>query len=561
MKSILLFITLLTFSATIIPVHINAADVDKKEPKKAIKVAPAAPNFSDAERQAELAARRQRVGQEMVDNSMLILMSADSKIYANDVDFYYRQENNLYYLTGLRQNGITLIMTKNNGEVRETLFLQKRNARFETWNGRMYSNEDATRISGITNIVDAKEAGKVLTAVRLKLKFTSEDGNFAMINPPDIVYLVQGNRKEYEKETEMAKEIDEKYQVRNASPIFAKLRQIKSPYEIRMMQHSVDITSEALMRSMGMIGRANFEYEVQAEVEYTFRRRNADYWGYPSIVGCGPNATTLHYVTSQGAIKKGDLMLMDVGAEYDYYTADVTRTFPVNGKFTKEQAEIYQIVYDAQEAAARELKPGSTFGAASTAALEVVKERLFKLGLITDKNSNQYRLWYLHGLGHWLGMNVHDVGNYNVPLKEGMIMTNEPGIYFREDALDYLPDTPEYNEFKKKVQPVFEKYKNIGVRIEDDLLITKDGVEWMTKDLPRTIEDVESFMSLAKKEMDRYAMRETSPTTNYAMINLNKKPFDLNKKIGFDYDFRVLSGNTMRGGWVTSTKTHEIHSH
>ena len=189
------------------------------------------------------------------------------------------------------------------------------------------------------------------------------------------------------------------------------------------MQHAIDITSEALMRSMGMIGKANWEYEVHAEVDYTFRRRNADYWGYPSIVGCGGNATTLHYVESQGAVKKGDLMLMDVGAEYDHYTADVTRTFPVNGKFSKEQAEIYQIVYDAQEAAAKTIKPGARFGEPASAALGEIKNGLAKLGLITAPDAkfqadfngrtveiDQYRLWYMHGWGHWLGMNVHDVG-------------------------------------------------------------------------------------------------------------------------------------------------------
>ena len=162
---------------------------------------------------------------------------------------------------------------------------------------------------------------------------------------------------EFGRESEFSKSLSG-YKIENARPIVDNLRHIKSPYEIKLMQHAIDITTEAQMRSMGMVGRAKYEYEVQAEVEYTFRRRNADYWGYPSIVGCGPNATTLHYVESQGEIKKGDLMLMDVGAEYDHYTADVTRTYPVNGKFSKEQAEIYRIVYDAQEAAAKASRPG-----------------------------------------------------------------------------------------------------------------------------------------------------------------------------------------------------------
>jgi Xaa-Pro aminopeptidase len=266
-----------------------------------------------------------------------------------------------------------------------------------------------------------------------------------------------------------------------------------------MLQHAIDITTEAQMRSMAMVGRAKMEYEVQAEVEYTFRRRNADFWGYPSIVGCGPNATTLHYVESQGEIKKGDLLLMDVGAEYEHYTADVTRTFPVNGKFSKEQADIYRIVYDAQEAVGRATKPGVQFTELSRVARDTIADGLLKLGLITKKE--QVGMWFIHGLGHWLGMNVHDVGRYGVPLQAGMVFTNEPGIYIREDALDNLPGTPENKAFIEKVRPAFEKYKNIGVRIEDDLLVTDTGVEWMTKNLPRKLEDIEAFMAKAPKQL------------------------------------------------------------
>jgi Xaa-Pro aminopeptidase len=247
-----------------------------------------------------------------------------------------------------------------------------------------------------------------------------------------------------------------------------------------------------------MVGRAKWEYEVQAEVEYTFRRRNADYWGYPAIVGCGPNATTLHYEESQSPIKAGSLLLMDVGAEYDHYTADVTRTFPVNGKFTKEQAEIYQIVYDAQEAVARATKPGATMQELGGIASDTIAKGLIRLGLMTKPE--EIGLWYFHGLGHWLGMNVHDVGRYGVPLKAGMVFTNEPGIYIREDALNYLPDTPEAKQFIAKVRPAFEKYKNIGVRIEDDMLVTETGVVWMTKDLPRKMSDIEAFMAAASKK-------------------------------------------------------------
>jgi Xaa-Pro aminopeptidase len=469
-----------------------------------VRITPPAPKFTDAERQAELARRRAAVSAKMEDKSILILFSAEPKLYTNDVDYVFRQENNLYYLTGLKQGGATLAITKNGSKIKEYLFIPKPDPSAETWNGRMYTFSDATRISGVNTILNASDRERFLQAVKEKKLFASnEDGSQNALADTIYLLLPDGDRdgdglREFRVENEFSKQLTG-HKLVNAQPIFADLRQIKSPYELKLLQHAIDITTEAQMRSWAMAGQATMEYEVQAEVEYTFRRRNADFWGYPSIVGCGPNATTLHYEESQGPVTKGSLLLMDVGAEYDHYTADVTRTFPVNGKFSKEQAEIYQIVYDAQEAAARAAKPGATMDDLSNAADAVMKDGLFRLGLITDKSSSQYRLWYMHGLGHWLGMNVHDVGRYGVPLKAGMTYTNEPGIYIREDALNYLPNTPQWKDFISKVRPSFEKYKNIGVRIEDDMLITDTGVEWLTKSLARKMEDIEAFMAAAPK--------------------------------------------------------------
>ena len=536
----------------------GADDLSDKNTKKVIKIAPSSPKFTDKERQTELAARRARVADKMKDNSMLVLFSADKKLYTNDVDYVYRQENNHYYVSALKLNGSTVVIWKKDGKVGEAVFLPKRNPVAETWNGRMYSKEDARRLSGIKTIIDSDETKAFLDSLKAKKVFKSKDGEFTTF-VPESVYLLQGNQKEFRKANEYADSLSN-VKVVNSIPIFAQLRLIKSPYEVKLMQHAVDITNEAHMRSMGMIQRANWEYEVQAEVEYTFRRRNADFWGYPSIVGCGPNATTLHYIESQGKIIKGDLMLMDVGAEYDHYTADITRTFPANGKFTKEQAEIYQIVYDAQEAAAKAIKPGATFRDASNAANKVIREGLLKLGLITDINSNQYRIWYMHGWGHWLGMNVHDVGNYRIPFKKGMIMTNEPGIYFREEALKYLKDTPENIEFIKKVKPVFEKYKNIGIRIEDVMLVTDDGVEWMSKDLPRSIKDVEAFMTKASKEMVKYAVRRNK-------VNPVLDTYTVNTPFKFDYQaiisgaLKTKQGETLRVGWQDKHTYHDAHAH
>jgi Xaa-Pro aminopeptidase len=193
---------------------------------------------------------------------------------------------------------------------------------------------------------------------------------------------------------------------------------------------------------------------------------------------------------------------MDVGAEYEHYTADVTRTFPANGKFSPAQAEVYQIVYDAQEAGAKAARPGAVVSDVHRAATEVIKDGLLKLGLITDRNSGQYRIWFMHGTSHWLGMNVHDVGS-PAKFEPGMTFTNEPGIYVRPDALDSLPKTPENEKFIAAVRPAFEKYKGIGVRIEDDMLITPDGVKWMTEALPRKIVDIEAFIARARAEANK----------------------------------------------------------
>jgi Xaa-Pro aminopeptidase len=541
MKKILTLAFLASLSA--LPISASA-DTPKTSRPTVIVATPPAPTATDSERWAELARRRSAVAAKMADRSMLVLFSAEPKLYAYDVDYVYRQENNLYYLTNLKQANAAFVMVKSGQDVKEFLFIPKRDARHEAWEGRMYSSEDVTKLSGLKTIIDAAEFEDFLEAAKGKRPFSSKNQISIPAGVETVYTLLQSEeddnegKREYRQEMDWVRsfakvETDEKtgnykfesatgYKVGNALPIFAELRHTKSPYELKRIQHAIDITTEAHMRSQAMAGRAKWEYEVHAEVEYVFRRRNADSWGYPSIVGCGANATTLHYVESQSPVVQGELMLMDVGAEYDHLTADVTRTFPVNGKFSPAQADIYRIVYNAQEAAAAVTKPGGTFGQASQAARKVIDESLAKLGLITgpgatipgafnevpDGNGgtrqvprSQTSLFAIHGLGHWLGMNVHDLGEYGAPFRPGMIYTNEPGIYIREDALDYLPDTPEVKAMIAKIRPAYEKYKNIGVRIEDDMLVTDSGHEWMTKKLPRKLEDIEAFMAAALAEV------------------------------------------------------------
>jgi len=330
-------------------------------------ITPPAPVFTDKERQAELARRRGAIESLMLDDSMMILFSAEPRLYTNDVDYVYRQENNLYYLTNLNQKDATLVIHKSHGEISEMIFMPPRNPQNETWNGRMYSKEEAMRISGINEIVPSKERDNFFLSLGSKKDASLK--NIYLLLPND-----EGDEdgvREFGREIEFSKHMTG-YKVINTQPMFGQLRHIKSPYEQKLLQHAIDITTEAQMRAWAAASKAKMEYEVQAEVEYIFRLRNADFWGYPSIVGCGPNATTLHYEESSGPVTPGSLVLMDVGAEYGHLTADVTRTFPVNGKFSKPQADIYQIVYDAQEAAAKVARPGSSMDEMGRAADKVM---------------------------------------------------------------------------------------------------------------------------------------------------------------------------------------------
>ena len=494
-----------------------------------IRITPPAPVFADKERVAELMQRRERVAQSIGSQSFLILFSTEPRVYANDVEYPYRQENNLYYLTNLKQKGATLVLLPGNSKTREILFLPRRNALAETWTGHMYTPEEANQLSGIREIWHSSEFDPFIKALRNRQPYRPKQENTFMSDLPagmpltndhgytalfdaaakgeaGLYMLVPGSveSREYKQEQRFAADwaqTSSGYSIKNAWPIFTQMRLVKSPMELKILQHAIDISIEAHQRAWAAAGDAKWEYEVDAVMAYTFKLRNADNWGYPDIVGCGPNATTLHYIESQGAVKSGDLLLMDVGAEYDHYTADVTRTFPVNGKFSPIQAELYQIVYDAQEAVARASKPGAALSDVSRAGTEVIKEGLLKLGLITDRDSMQHRLWFMHGTSHWLGMNVHDVGG-PAKIVPGVVFTNEPGIYIRPDALDQMPPgwkAEDWERFKAAVRPAFEKYKGIGVRIEDDLLITADGVKWMTEALPRKIADIEDFIAKARK--------------------------------------------------------------
>ncbi|HEV2663507.1 MAG TPA: Xaa-Pro aminopeptidase, partial [Blastocatellia bacterium] len=463
------------------------------------RIAPPAPKISESDRLAELRARREEVMKRMGDKAVMVLFGAEPRVYANDVDYHYRQENNLYYLTGVKQEDATLVLIPGAKRTREILFMPPRDPRNETWHGHMMSADEARARSGVQEVWDggllngflaflaprgdqaiAKRGSVSKPNAQLAGEWQNEFQTLieAVKSGQGEIYLLapSTNRdiREYRQEYEFAEAIKATptgLKFKPAAPIFAELRQVKSPWEQKLLQHAVDITAEAFHRVFAAAAPGMHEYEVQAEFEYTFRRRGADNWGYPCIVGAGANATTLHYITNQDRLDDGSTLLMDCAAEYDHYSADITRTIPINGKYTKEQAEIYNVVLEAQTEAIKLARPGNfmlgsdpknTVNGRST---EVIKEGLLRLGLITSKENNEYRTWFMHGTSHWLGMNVHDVGVHGKALAPGMILTVEPGIYIRPDALDVLPKTPENERFIKAVRPAFEKYKGVGVRI------------------------------------------------------------------------------------------------
>jgi Xaa-Pro aminopeptidase len=502
------------------------------------RITPPAPQLAETERIGELKTRRHEVMKRIGDRSIMVLFSADPRVYTGDVDYPYRQENNLYYLTNIKQEGTVLVLIPGAKRTRQILFIPRRDPYNETWNGRMMSFEEARDRSGVQEVWDKKMLNGFLAFLAPRLE--AEMAKQGSVSKPseklsaqwqdDFQKLIEAIKageadlfllarpsprdiREYRQERDFAeinKAASPGLRIKSAHAIFAELRQRKSEWELKLLQHAVDITSEAFHRVFAITNPGMYEYEIQSEFEYTFRRRNADFWGYPSIVGSGANATTLHYQTSQDRLPENGLLLMDCGAEFDHYSADITRTIPISGKFTKEQAEIYQIVYQAQIEAIKAVRPGNTMStrhdpnisanSVHGRAVEVVKEGLLRLGLITSKNSEEYRVWFMHGTSHWLGMNVHDVGDSSKPLAPGMVLTVEPGIYIRHDALDVLPKTLEMEVFIKAVRPAFEKYKGIGIRIEDDVMVTDTGHKVMSAAIPSKLEDVEAAMARLKQE-------------------------------------------------------------
>jgi Xaa-Pro aminopeptidase len=464
--------------------------------------AASAGEFSD-----DLAARRARLMERFGPDTMIVLQSAPPRVYSADVDYEYHQDANLYYLTGITQEDTALVLMPGNASRREVLFIKDRNPEREHWTGRLLSRDEARERTGVSTVlsinaldafigdilsrraygttIDEKEASTFFSALaegRAKVAVPNDPS--APGDPPTRTQaFLQKLRDRYVG-----------YIAIDAAPALKTLRMLKTPYELKMLTKASDISAEAQIAGMRTAAPGVYEYQVKAAIEAVHRGRGAVSWAYPSIVGSGPNATILHYPQDDRQMQAGELLLVDAAANYGYQASDVTRTYPVSGTFSPAQKEIYSLVLHAQEEAIKFAKPGTTLAGIHNRTVEVLKQGLLKLGLITDMSSQQYSMWFTHGTSHFIGLDVHDVGSRNDVLRPGMTFTIEPGLYIRQSVIDQLPRTPANLELIPKIQPAVSKYNDIGVRIEDSFVMEENGVRNLSSAVPKSIEDVEALM-------------------------------------------------------------------
>ncbi len=454
--------------------------------------------------QDDLKARRARVMDRIGPDGMMIVWAVPNN-------------ENFFYLTNVGQDDSVLVLMPGNQTRREILFVRAFDPVREHWNGHSLSAKEATEATGIETVYTLNQFEPFMSAMFSQQPFglgsspsglgpnaTNAETEFATFfkaleENRARLSLILGRRSLNEapsQPAQFANKLRERFfgfSVSDGTSIVNALRQIKTPYEQDIMRKSVKISSDAHMAGMRAAAAGRNEYEVESAIEAVYLKNGAMKPGYDSIVGSGPNSTVLHYNESSRLMTDGDVLLVDAAGSYQGYTGDITRTYPVNGKFTKEQRDIYEIVLAAQQAGIEVSRPGGRTTDITRACADVIKNGLLKLGLITDASGEQFRIWYTHGPTHWLGLNVHDVGTTNV-LAPGMAFVIEPGIYIREAALDNLPKTAENLAFIEKVRPVVQKYKNIGVRIEDSFLLTDAGLERLSVTVPRTVAEIETFM-------------------------------------------------------------------
>jgi len=416
----------------------------------------------------------------------------------------YRAAGNFWYLTGYAQPG-TIMTLSGTSERPYVLYSRERSIRDIIYSGNLPDPDELISVWAPDSVADIREADQMLAAA-------AREGRTIFIDFRDQV--LRSRVPEILKQEGAPEGL-----MKDIGPSMSEMRVCKDDYEVRMLQKAVDITGLGISEVLGACRPGMYEFEIEALLEYVWRRNGSPMPGFESIVGSGENAVTLHYSANNRKMEDGDLLLMDLGAEYGYYTADITRTIPVNGKFTKEQRDIYDLVLRAQKAAIGEMKPGAGMTAAHRMATNVIMEGLHELGLVTDPGSQWQRKFYtIYHICHFLGLDVHDTGSQGIPfsmmrtylitdtivgrpLEKGMVLTVEPGIYLRASGLEQLEmlygseaGDEEIEKFIEQVGPLYEKYKNIGVRIEDDVLITDNGNIVLSAAIPKEPEEIEKLM-------------------------------------------------------------------
>ena len=455
--------------------------------------------------QEDLRARRSRAMEKLGPATIAVFWSAPQRVYSHDVEYEYRQDSNFLYLTGIDQPDSILVLMPGNKTRKEFLFVREADARREHWEGHSLTPAEAGAQSGIDRVMTTNQFDSFVAAMLSKRAMGSAEDEYEafftalsegraklalLLEPQTSLSAPTGSARQF------AATLRDRFfgfNVQDTTSLLAELRQIKTPYEQDVLRKSVTISSDAHKAGMREAAPGKFEYEVEAAIEAVYMRNGAMSWGYPSIVGSGPNSTILHYNRSSRKMEAGDVLLVDAAANYEGYTGDITRTYPISGTFSREQRDIYEIVLAAQDAGIAAAKAGARFADIQSACDQVLRSGLVRLGLVTESTGQQFKIWSTHGVSHWIGMDVHDVGIAR-PLAPGMAFVIEPGIYIREAALDALPKTPENAAFIEKVRPLVQKYRNIGVRIEDSFLLTEKGLERLSATVPRTLEEVERFM-------------------------------------------------------------------
>jgi Xaa-Pro aminopeptidase len=429
-------------------------------------------------------ARRRELMSQMEPNSIALLTAAPARYRNSDAEYLYRQNSDFFYLTGFEEEHsfLALIPGRKQGEV--VLFCQEKDKTKELWTGFLLGPEAAITELGVDDAYPISDIDDILPG---------------LIEGRDRVYYSMGKDDQFDTQVmEWVRAIRSKSKLGAHPPgeflvldhLLHELRLIKSPAEIKLMEQAAKISVAGHRKAMAVCKPGIKEYELEAELLYAFTKSGSRAPAYTSIVAAGDNACVLHYNQNNGEVKAGDLVLIDAGCEYEYYASDITRTFPASGKFSPEQKAIYQLVLDAQTAAIDVIQPGATWDAPHNASVKVIVKGLVKLGLLKGRvnqliKDEAYKAFYMHRVGHWIGMDVHDVGDYKIDdkwrlLEPGMVTTIEPGLYIAPDN-----------------KSVAKKWRGIGVRIEDDVLVTKKGFRILSSGIPKTVAEIETHMAAA----------------------------------------------------------------